>query len=177
MRLFIEAFVSAIIALLVLNFFGLALYTLTSLTSFFVILLFIVAIEEKTGISNRRVLKQMRLERPIFSTVIAFMILIILALVFSILHDRIGIIVAPLVSATVELGLIGLAAVLAIAYRLFYHVLFKGIVLDTGIDLGIKRRFGENKVSQKARKDLVEKVKRRAKEGERKIDIQRTVEE
>jgi hypothetical protein len=66
--------------------------------------------------------------------------------------------------------------VLALAYRIFYHVLFKGIELDTGIDLGIKKRFGENKLSQKTRKDLVERVKTKAKE-ERKIDIQRTIEE
>lgn len=144
MKLFIEAFISALIALFILNFFGLSLYTLTSLMSFFVILLFIVIIEEKTGISNRRVIKQMRLERPILSTVISFMLLMLLALVFTIMHDRISIVVTPLITTTIELGLIGLAVVLAIAYRLFYHIMFKGIELNTGIDLGITKRFKES---------------------------------
>ncbi|MFP3949593.1 MAG: hypothetical protein ACLFUZ_00660 [Candidatus Micrarchaeia archaeon] len=143
MRLFLEAFVSAIIALLLLNFFGITLYTLTSLTSFFVILLVILIVEEKLGISSEKVIQEMRLERPILSTVLAFIILILIALVFTVIHDRISIVVAPLVNATVELGLIGLALVMAAAYRLFYHVMFKKIQLDPGIDLGIKRKFGK----------------------------------
>ncbi len=142
MRLFLEAFVSAIIALLLLNFFGISLYTLTSLTSFFVILLVILIVEEKLGISSEKVIQEMRLERPILSTVLAFIILILIALVFTVIHDRISIVVAPLVNATVELGLIGLALVMAGAYRIFYHVMFKKIELDPGIDLGIKRKFG-----------------------------------
>lgn len=143
MRLFLEAFVSAIIALLLLNFFGISLYTLTSLTSFFVILLVILIVEEKLGISSEKVIQEMRLERPILSTVLAFIILILIALVFTVIHDRISIVVAPLVNATVELGLVGLALVMAAAYRAFYHVMFKKIELDPGIDLGIKRKFGK----------------------------------
>jgi hypothetical protein len=180
MRLFAEALVSAIIAVFVLNFFGLTLYTMTSLTSFFVILLIIVAIEEKTGISNRRVLRQMRLERPIYSTIIAFIMLLLIALVFSVIHDRVSIIVTPLINTTEETGLFGLAFVLALAYRGFYHVLFKGIELDTGIDLGIKKRFSEapQMIAKKMAPEAKGKAKPKAKpKQERELDIQKTVEE
>ena len=183
MKLFIEALVSAIIALFVLNFFGISLFTLTSLTSFFVILLILMILEEKIGISNRRVLKQMRLEKPIISTVVAFMTLILIALVFTVIHDRISIVVAPLVHTTVEFGLVGLALVLAIAYRTFYHVLFKGVELDIGIDLGIKKRFGKEKKEldkdeeNEKKKRLHERIKKeREKQKEREINIQETVE-
>lgn len=185
MKLFIEALVSAIIALFVLNFFGISLYSLTSLASFFVILLTLVIVEEKTGISQRRVVKQMRLERPIISTVISFMILILLAFAFSIMHDRISILITPIINSSVELGLIGLALVLAVSYRAFYHIMFKGIDLDTGIDLGIKKRLQEKERREhdaEQRKRMQERIaqereaaKRRP--PERKVDIQRTVDE
>jgi hypothetical protein len=160
MKLFIEAFISAIIAVFLLNFFGLSMYTLTSLTSFFVILLVLVIFEEKTGISNRRVVKQMRLERPILSTVISFIVLLLLALVFTVIHDRISILVTPIVNSTVEVGLVGLALVLAIAYRIFYHIMFKGIELDTGIDLGIQKRFKESE-TRAIIKDKIREAKRK----------------
>jgi hypothetical protein len=162
MKLFIEAFVSAIIALLLLNFFGLTMYTLTSLTSFFVILLFLVIIEEKTGISNRRIVKQMRLERPILSTVISFIVLLLLALVFTVIHDRISIVVTPIVNASIEIGLLGLAFVLAVAYRIFYHIMFKSIELNTGIDFGIKKRLKESE-TRTIIQDKVREAKERAK--------------
>ena len=177
MKLFIEALVSALIALFVLNFFGISLYSLTSLASFFVILLVLVIVEEKSGVSQRRVVKQMRLERPIISTVISFMMLILLAFVFSILHDRINILITPIITSSVELGLIGLALVLAVSYRAFYHILFKGIDLDTGIDLGIKKRLRdrEKKVIVHER---IEKERERVTQKKRgEADIQRTVEE
>ena|GEM_PF-976340 len=188
MKLFIEALVSAVIALFVLNFFGISLYSLTSLTAFFVILLVMVIIEEKTGISNRKVVKQMRLERPIISTVISFMILILLAFAFSIMHDRISILITPIINSSVELGLLGLALVLAVSYRGFYHIMFKGIELDTGIDLGIKKRLDAKERREheaEKRKRLQERLakerekarKARPPERPRGADIQRTVEE
>ncbi|MBD3398688.1 hypothetical protein GF412_05600 [Candidatus Micrarchaeota archaeon] len=160
MKLFIEAFVSAIIAIFLLNFFGLSMYTLTSLTSFFVILLFLVIIEEKTGISNRRLIKQMRLERPILSTVISFIVLLLLALVFTVIHDRISIVVTPIINASIEIGMVGLALVLAVAYRVFYHIMFKSIDLNTGIDLGIKRRIKESE-TRTIIQDKVREVKKK----------------
>ncbi|MCP4647244.1 MAG: hypothetical protein GY852_05820 [bacterium] len=160
MKLFIEAFISAIIALFLLNFFGLSMYTLTSLTSFFVILLVLVIIEEKTGISNRRIIKQMRLERPILSTVFSFIALLLLALVFTVIHDRISILVTPIINASIEIGLIGLAVVLAFAYRIFYHIMFKGVDLDTGIDLGIKKRLKESE-TRTIIQDKVREVKKK----------------
>jgi len=185
MKLFIEALVSAVIALFVLNFFGISLYSLTSLASFFVILLVLVTVEEKTGISQRRVVKQMRLERPIISTVISFMILILLAFAFSIIHDRIGILIAPIITSSVELGLIGLAVVLAVSYRGFYHIMFKGIELDTGIDLGIKKRLHEKERREheaEQRKRMQERLAKereaaKRRQPERRVDIQRTIEE
>jgi len=188
MRLFIEALVSAVIALFVLNFFGISLYSLTSLASFFVILLVLVIVEEKSGISQRRVVKQMRLERPIISTVISFMILILLAFAFSIMHDRISILITPIITSSVELGLFGLALVLAVSYRAFYHILFKGIDLDTGIDLGIKKRLAAKERSDRDAEERKKLHKRIAKEREKARaahppkrpgghDIQRTVEE
>ncbi len=184
MKLFIEAALSAVIALFVLNFFGISLYSLTSLASFFVILLVLVMIEEKTNISSRRVLKQMRLERPIVSTVISFMILILLALVFSVIHDRISILITPIINSSVELGLLGLALVLAISYRGFYHIMFKGIDLDTGIDFGLRKRLEKKEMTTRDadnKKRLHERIAReRAKTGSgktRKVEIQETVEE
>lgn len=181
MKLFIEAFISAVIALFLLNFFGISLYTLTSLTSFFVILLLLVILEDKTGISNRRVIKQMRLEQPIFSTVISFVILLLIALVFTVIHDRISIVVTPIINTTVQLGLIGLAIVLAVAYRIFYHIMFKEIDLNTGIDLGITKKLREREtktlLKERAQRER-ERAMRPANAHARKpADIQRTVEE
>lgn len=139
MKLMIEAIVAAFIAVFFLNFMGLSVATLGSMTSFAVILLIIVLIEEKLDVSNRRVLKKMRLEQPILVTAAAFAVIIILSLVFSTIHDRVGALIEPLVqSANSWLGLIGLAVVLAVAYRLFYHFMFKQIDLAPVKELGGK---------------------------------------
>lgn len=139
MKLMLEAIVAALIAVFVLNFMGLSVATLGSMTSFAVILLIIVLIEEKLDISNRRVLKKMRLEQPILVTAAAFAVIIILSLIFSTIHDRVGALINPLVqSANSWLGLIGLAVVLAVAYRLFYHFMFKQIDLEPVKELGGK---------------------------------------
>ena len=180
MKLFIEAFISAVIALFLLNFFGISLFMLTSLTSFFVILLLLVIVEDKTGISNRRVIKQMRLERPLLSTAISFLILLLIALAFSLIHDRVSMIVAPIVQTSVQVGLFGLAFVLAAAYRAFYHIMFKGIDLNTGIDLGIKRRLMETETKLMLR-ERIQKERERAKTPSeppprKPAEIQKTVE-
>jgi hypothetical protein len=128
MRLFIEALVSALIALFVLNFLGIDLNTLTSVTSFFAILLFMILIEEKTGIANKNVIKLMRLEQPLLTTTISFGVLLILSLVFSTIYTKISGLVNPLISSFGgTLGLIGLGFTLAIAYRIFYHFMYKGV--------------------------------------------------
>ncbi len=149
MKLFAEALISAIIALFVLNFLGISLYSLTSLTSFFVILLVMVVVEDKTGISNRRVVRQMRLERPIITTILSFMTLIVLAFVLSLIHDRLSILITPIISSSVAWGLVGLALILAVAYRAYYHITFKEINIDTGIDLGIKKRLEEKEQEER----------------------------
>ena len=139
MRLFLESLVAALIALFALNFFGLSIATLGSMTSFAIILLIIVLVEEKTDISNRRLLKRMRLEQPILLTAVAFAVLIILSLIFSTIHDKVGMLIQPVVqNANSWLGLIGLAAVLAVAYRIFYHFMFKEIDLKPVKELGGK---------------------------------------
>ncbi|MEM4272227.1 MAG: hypothetical protein QXH30_01435 [Candidatus Bilamarchaeaceae archaeon] len=128
MRLFAEALVSALIALFVLNFLGIGLDTLTSVTSFFVIMLFMILIEEKTGIANKNVIKMMRLEQPLLTTTISFGVLLVLSLVFSTIYSKISGIVSPLVgSFGSTLGLIGLGITLAMAYRLFYHFMYREI--------------------------------------------------
>ncbi len=140
MRLFIEALVSALIALFVLNFLGIDLNTLTSVTSFFVILLFMILIEEKTGIANKSVIKEMRLEQPLLTTTISFGVLLILSLVFSTIYTKISGLVNPLIgSFGGTLGIIGLGFTLAIVYRTFYHFMYKGIEIgDVGNRLAKK---------------------------------------
>lgn len=128
MRLLIESLVAAFIALFVLNFFGLSLETLISVSSFFVILLVIILIEEKTGISNKVLIKSMRLAQPILTTAVAFGILILLSLVFSTVYSKVSTLVVPLMaSAGGLLGIIGLSIVLAVSYRIFYHYMYRGI--------------------------------------------------
>jgi hypothetical protein len=134
MQLFIESLIAAFISLFVLNFLGLSLETLTSVTSFFVVLLVIILIEEKTGISNKVLIKTMKLSQPILTTAISFGVLLILSLFFSTVLSKVGTIVTPLMaSAGGLLGIIGLSIVLAISYRIFYHFMYKGIeVGDVG---------------------------------------------
>lgn len=140
MRLFIEALVSALIALFVLNFFGINLDTLTSVTSFFAILLFMILIEEKTGIANKNAIKMMKLEQPLLTTTISLGILLILSLVFSTVYAKISGVVNPLISSFGGvLGIIGLGFTIAVAYRVFYHFMYKGIdVGDVGNQLAKK---------------------------------------
>lgn len=128
MRLLAESLVAAFISLFILNFLGISLETLTSVTSFFVVLLVIILIEEKTGISNKVLIKTMRLGQPILTTAIAFAVLILLSLFFSTVLSKVGTIVNPLVASLGGLlGIIGLSVVLAISYRIFYHFMYKGI--------------------------------------------------
>lgn len=128
MRLLLESLVAAFISLFVLNFLGLSLDTLTSVTSFFVVLLVIILIEEKTGISNKVLIKTMKLSQPILTTAVSFGVLLILSLFFSTVLAKLGTIVTPLMaSAGGLLGIIGLSVVLAISYRVFYHFMYKGI--------------------------------------------------
>lgn len=136
MRLLAESLAAAFIALFVLNFLGLSVSLLASVTSFFVVLLIIVLIEEKSGFSSRAILKKYRLDRPILATAIVFGLLFVLALVFSIINTRLGTIVTPfIVSLESTLGLIGLVFISAAAYRLFYHFMYQEIELDTGLEL------------------------------------------
>ncbi len=128
MRLLVESLIAAAIALFILNFLGLSLETLTSVTSFFVVLLAIILIEEKTGISNKVLIKTMRLAQPILTTAISFGVLLILSLFFSTVLSKVGTFVTPVMaSAGGMLGIIGLSVVLAVSYRIFYHFMYRGI--------------------------------------------------
>ena len=145
MRLLAESLVAAFIALFILNFLGLSIALLASVTSFFVVLLVIVLIEEKSGFSSRAILKKYRLDRPILATAIVFGLLFVLAIVFSIINTRMSAIITPFIgSLESTLGLIGLVIISAVAYRLFYHFMYQEIELDTGLELvkKVKTRIG-----------------------------------
>ncbi|MEW5996149.1 MAG: hypothetical protein AB1657_00965 [Candidatus Micrarchaeota archaeon] len=141
MRLLAESLLAALIALFVLNFLGLGVSLLASVTSFFVVLLFIVLIEEKSGFSSRAILRQFRMDRPLIATAVVFGLLFVLAIVFSIINTRLSAFITPLTSSLEStLGLIGLAVISALAYRLFYHFMYQQIELDTGLQLVKKIR-------------------------------------
>lgn len=142
MRLLAESLLAALIALFVLNFLGLSVSLLASVTSFFVVLLLIVLIEEKSGFSSRAILRHFRLEKkPILATAIVFGLLYVLAIVFSIINERMGTFITPIInSVSSTIGLIGLATISAVAYRLFYHFMYQEIELDTGLELVKKIR-------------------------------------
>lgn len=145
MRLLAESLVAAFIALFILNFLGLSISLLASVTSFFVVLLLIVLIEEKSGFSSRAILKKYRLDRPILATAIVFGLLFVLAIVFSIINTRMSALITPFISSLEStLGLIGLVIISAVAYRLFYHFMYQEIELDTGLELikKVKTRIG-----------------------------------
>ncbi|MDD5096626.1 MAG: hypothetical protein PHY95_03895 [Candidatus ainarchaeum sp.] len=141
MRLLAESLAAAFIALFVLNFLGLSVSMLASVTSFFVVLLVIVLIEEKSGFSSRAILKKYRLDRPIIATAIVFGLLFVLAIVFSIINTRLSAIITPFINSLEStIGLIGLVIISALAYRLFYHFMYQEIELDTGLELVKKVR-------------------------------------
>ena len=142
MRLLAESLAAAFIALFVLNFLGLSISLLASVTSFFVVLLIIVLIEEKSGFSSRAILKRFRLEdKPIVATAIVFGLLFVMAIAFSIINTKMSERITPFINSLEStLGLIGLVIISALAYRLFYHFMFKEIELDTGLDLVKKVR-------------------------------------
>lgn len=141
MRLLAESLAAAFIALFVLNFLGLSVSMLASVTSFFVVLLVIVLIEEKSGFSSRAILKKYRLDRPIIATAIVFGLLFVLAIVFSIINTRLSALITPFINSLEStVGLIGLVIISAIAYRLFYHFMYQEIELDTGLELVKKVR-------------------------------------
>jgi uncharacterized membrane protein len=141
MRLLAESLAAAFIALFILNFLGLSVSMLASVTSFFVVLLVIVLIEEKSGFSSRAILKKYRLDRPIIATAIVFGLLFVLAIVFSIINTRLSAIITPFINSLEgTLGLLGLVVISALAYRLFYHFMYQEIELDTGLELVKKVR-------------------------------------
>lgn len=141
MRLFAESLVAAFIALFVLNFFGLSISLLASVTSFFVVLLIIVLIEEKSGFSSRAILKKYRLDRPIIATAIVFGLLFVMAIVFSIINTKMSAFITPFINSLEStLGLIGLVLISSVAYRLFYHFMYQEIEIDTGLELVKKVR-------------------------------------
>ncbi len=145
MRLLAESLVASFIALFILNFLGLGIPLLASVTSFFVVLLIIVLIEEKSGFSSKAILKKYRLDRPILATAIVFGLLFMLAIVFSIINARLSQFFTPFINSLEStLGLIGLVLISAVAYRLFYHFLYQEIELDTGLGLvkKVKTRIG-----------------------------------
>ncbi|MFA5411760.1 MAG: hypothetical protein WC350_00205 [Candidatus Micrarchaeia archaeon] len=141
MRLLAESLVASFIALFVLNFLGVSVSMLASVTSFFVVLLVIVLIEEKSGFSSRAILKKYRLDRPIIATAVVFGLLFVLAIVFSIINTRLSAIITPFINSLEStVGLFGLVIISAIAYRLFYHFMYQEIELDTGLELVKKVR-------------------------------------
>jgi uncharacterized membrane protein len=141
MRLLAESLAAAFIALFVLNFLGVSVSMLASVTSFFVVLLVIVLIEEKSGFSSRAILKKYRLDRPIIATAIVFGLLFVLAIVFSIINTRLSAIITPFINSLEStVGLFGLVVISALAYRLFYHFMYQEIELDTGLELVKKVR-------------------------------------
>ncbi len=136
MKLLIECLVASFIALFVLNWLGLSISLLASVTSFFVVLLIIVLIEEKGGLSARSVLRKFRLERPIISTSLVFALLYLIAIVFSIINNRMSAYITPFViSLESTMGLIGLSVIAGISYRLFYHFMYQEIDVNTGLEL------------------------------------------
>ena len=136
MKLLLECLVASFIALFVLNWLGLSVSLLASVTSFFVVLLIIVLIEEKGGLSARSVLKKFRLERQIMATSLVFALLYLIAIVFSIINTRMSAYITPfVVSLESTIGLIGLALIAGLSYRLFYHFMYQEIDMDTGLEL------------------------------------------
>jgi hypothetical protein len=146
MRLLAESLAAAFIALFILNFLGLSVAMLASVTSFFVVLLIIVLIEEKSGFSSRAILKKYRLDRPIIATAIVFGLLFVMAIVFSIINTKMSAFITPFINSLEStVGLIGLVVISALAYRLFYHFMYQEIELDTGLDLvkKVRTKIGE----------------------------------
>ena len=136
MKLLLECLVASFIALFVLNWLGLSVSLLASVTSFFVVLLIIVLIEEKGGLSPRFILRTFRLERSIIATALVFALLYLVAIVFSIINNRMSGYITPfVVSLESTVGLVGLALIAGISYRLFYHFMYKEIEVDTGLEL------------------------------------------
>ncbi len=136
MKLLLECLVASFIALFVLNWLGLNVSLLAAVTSFFVVLLIIVLIEEKGGLSPRYILRTFRLERSIIATALVFALLYLVAIVFSVINTKMSAYITPFViSMESTIGLIGLALIAGISYRLFYHFMYKEIDVDTGLQL------------------------------------------